>query len=309
MAAFPLFASLLLLGSSLSAQPPGKNRPGIVRLRNGAVTIRRNVADGTLRRDSLLTAQFKRHYYVMAQFDHVPDTNLRTEMAHAGLHLFDYVSDKAWLMELGDSFSIAQLRRFSIGGLGVLPPAAKIGRRLQEHPDEELHDPEKAIAVGYFGEMSADQVRQGITSTGATILPNKLQPPRVLFVKVANPAILERLAALPFVSYITAQPIKPRTLNYNNRASHGPDALAASHNLYGDGVVVGVGDDTDPYTHVDFTGREIDRFDAPPGTGHGVHTSGIVGGGGILNPQWQGMAPHSTILAQFFSDILVNTPA
>jgi hypothetical protein len=286
-----------------------QNRPGVVRLKNGVINVRRNIADGSLRRDSLLTAHFKRHYYVLAQFDRVPDTNLRAEMAHTGLHLYDYVSDKAWLVELGDSFSIAQLQRFAIGGLTALSPPSKISRRLQDHRDEDLHDPDKAIAVGYFGTLSPDQVRQEITATGAIIVPSKLQPPRVLFVRIPNPAILQRISALPFVSYITTQPIKPRTLNYNNRAAQGPDALAASRNLYGDGVVVGVGDDTDPYTHVDFTGREIDRFDGPPGSGHGVHTSGIVGGGGIINPMWQGMAPHSIILSQFFSDILVNTPA
>jgi hypothetical protein len=33
---------------------------------------------------------------------------------------------------------------------------------------------------------------------------------------------------------------------------------------------------------------------------------GIAGGGGILNPYFQGMAPHSTIISQYFSDILVE---
>ena len=291
------------------AQRIGRPQPGIVRLKNGAVTVRANIADGTLRRDSLQTARFRKHYYVLAQFDHLPDTNLRQEMARSGLRLFDYVSDKAWLVELGDSFSITQLKNFGISGLLPMPAYNKIGRRLQENTDEVLHHPDEVIAVGYFGTLSTDQARQEITATGAVILPSRIQPARVFFVRVANPAILQRLASLPFVSYITAQSIKPRTLNYNNRGTHGPDALAASRNLYGDGVVVGIGDDTDPYTHVDFSGREIDRFDAGPGSGHGVHTSGIVGGGGILNPMWQGMAPHSIILSQFFSDILVNTPA
>jgi hypothetical protein len=307
-AAFALFAFLVMLVSAISAQPVAPNRPGVVRLKNGIINVRHNIADGSLRRDSLQIARFKKHYYVLAQFDRVPDTNLRAGMTRAGIRLFDYVSDKAWLVELGDSFSIAQLKQFSIGGLVPLPASAKISRRLREHADEDLQDPDKAIAVGYFGTLAADQVRQEITATGAVIAQVKLQPPHVFFVRAANIAILQRLAALPFISFVTSQPLKPRTLNYNNRAVHGPDALAASRNLYGDGVVVGVGDDTDPYTHVDFTGREIDRFDAPPGSGHGVHTSGIVGGGGILDSRWQGMAPHSIIISQFFSDILVNTP-
>lgn len=306
---FPsLLVPLLLILSPAVAQPIRQPASGIVHLRTGIVMVRRNVADGSLRRDSLLTAHFREHYYVLAQFDRIPDRSLRAEMAGAGLHLFDYISDRTWLAALGDSFSIDELKRYAISGLSPLPATGKISIRLREHADEDLHDPDRLIVVGYFGGLTPDQLRQEITATGATIVPSRLQPPSVIFVRATNPAILRRLAALPFVSYIASQPITPRTLNYNNRATHGPDELAATRNLYGDGVVVGVGDDTDPYTHVDFSGREIDRFDAPPGSGHGVHTSGTVGGGGILNPQWQGMAPHSIILSQFFSDVLVNAP-
>ncbi len=102
----------------------------------------------------------------------------------------------------------------------------------------------------------------------------------------------------------------PKSLNYNNRATHGADALSSpsGRNLRGDGVVIGIGDDTDPYTHIDFSGRQIDRFAAPPGSGHGVHTSGTAAGGGILNPYYQGMAPHSTLISQFFSDIILEAP-
>ncbi|HXB94181.1 MAG TPA: S8 family serine peptidase, partial [Puia sp.] len=307
--AFAVLAVLFLHLSPATAQRIGKAQPGVVRLRNGTVPAFRNIADGTLRRDSLMTAHFRGHFYVLAQFDRLPDPNLRLDMAGSGLRLFDYVSDRAYLVEIGDSFSVDRLKDYRISGLFRLPAGSKISRRLEEHADEDLHNPDKLIAVGYFGNLQQTAMNEAIVATGAIIQPNKLQPPRVVFVRVANPGILQKLAALPFVSYIASQPLKPRALNYNNRGTHGPDELAATRNLYGDGVVVGVGDDTDPYTHVDFTGREIDRFDAPPGSGHGVHTSGIVGGGGILNPMWQGMAPHSTILSQFFSDILVNTPS
>src|SRR6202000_775020 len=106
-------------------------------------------------------------------------------------------------------------------------------------------------------------------------------------------AVLQKVASLPFISYIGPQPIKDMPLNYNNRAAHGADAIGASsgRNLQGDGVVVGVGDDSDPYTHVDFTGRLIERFPAVNGI-HGTHTSGTVAGGGVLDAPYKRMAPH-----------------
>ena len=228
-------------------------------------------------------------------------------MAAEGLHLYDYVSDHTYLAELQDSFDLATLKRYTVSGVFTMPVHSKLCSRLRDQPKEEIHSSDKLIAIGYFGTTPESVVRQGITAAGATIETVKFQPPRVLFVRVGDTATLRRLTALPYVSYLTSQPIQPKALNYNNRAAQGADALSASsgHRLYGDGVVVGIGDDADPSSHVDFTGRLLVRTPAPANQ-HGTHTSGSVGGGGILNPMYQGMAPHSTIVSQYFSDILAN---
>ena len=226
-----------------------------------------------------------------------------------GVRLFDYLPDKTYLAEVQDSLSTAGLVRYAVTGVFRMPLAYKIASRLQQHAEEDIHDPDKVIAISYFGSLSEDEVRQGITATGAVIVPEKIQPPHMLFVRIVSTAILEKLAALPYVSYLAAQPMRPRALNYNNRGAHGATALGASsgRNLQGDGITVGVGDDGSPYSHIDFTGRLIERFAANVGD-HGIHTSGSVGGGGILNPRNAGMAPHSTLINQYFSDILTNAP-
>jgi len=228
-------------------------------------------------------------------------------MAAEGLHLYDYVSDHTYLAELQDNFDLPTLKRYDVSGVFTMPVRSKLSNRLQTQAEQEIHSADKLIAIGYFGTVPESAIRQGITAAGATIETVKFQPPRVLFARVGDTAALRRLAALPYVSYLTAQPIQPKALNYNNRAAQGADALSASsgHGLYGDGVVVGVGDDSDPSSHVDFTGRLILRTPAPAGY-HGTHTTGSVAGGGILNPQYQGMAPHATVVSQYFSDILAN---
>lgn len=259
--------------------------------------------------DSLRPAIYRKKYYVLLQFEKLPDSAQKKELADMGIRLFDYVPDKAYLAEVQDSLPAAGLGRYAVNGVFRMPRAYKISNRLQQHVDEDIRDPDKVIAVSYFGSLSEEEVRQGIEATGAMIVPEKIQPPHMLFVRVGNAAVLQKLAALPYVSYVAAQPIKPRALNYNNRGAHGASALGASsgRDLQGDGVTVGVGDDSSPFTHVDFTGRLIERFAAPVAF-HGTHTSGSVGGGGILNQRNQGMAPHSTIVSQYFSDILTNAP-
>lgn len=280
----------------------------MVHFRNGILPTGRNIRNGSLRKDSLKTAHYNKKYYVLVQFDQLPDSAAKVAMAGAGLHLFDYVSDRTWLAALRDSFSIDELNRFAVSSVSRMPAAFKLHRRLQQDPANYIGGTDKLLAISYFGDISDQEVRKGIEATGVHIVPEKIQPPHMLFVSATGVSSLQKLAALPYVSYIAPQPMKSKTLNYDNRATHGADALAApttGRGLFGDGVVVGVGDDSDPYTHADFSGRLIERF-ASTVNDHGTHTSGTVGGGGIVNPRYQGMAPHATIVSQYFSDILSN---
>ncbi|MDP4247870.1 MAG: S8 family peptidase [Bacteroidota bacterium] len=164
------------------------------------------------------------------------------------------------------------------------------------------------IAVSYFGTLDQKEVVAALELTGARVLHPRLQPRQVLFVQAGESA-LEKIAALPFVSYVSVQHMKPGALNLEERAAQGVDALNSStgRNLQGDGITLGMGDNADPFTHVDFTGRLIDRYPDTPDF-HGTHTTGTAAGGGILDPRFKGMAPHATIVSQFFTDILVNSP-
>jgi len=299
--------SILIAGLGFNAAKA--QLPGAIRFKEGLYRTQRNIGATRLQHDSLRQASYKRKYYILVQFDRLPDSMQKRELEGLGLRLFDYLPDRAYLAELQDSFSTTALSKYAVSGVFRMPTAYKVAGRLQQHTEEDIYDQDKVIAVSYFGSLPVDEVRQGIEATGAVIVPEKIQPQHILFIRASNAAVLQKLAALPYVSYLASQPIKPRALNYNNRGAHGAGALGASsgRNLQGDGIAVGVGDNSSPFTHVDFTGRLIDRF-ADSVHVHGTHTSGSVGGGGILNQRNQGMAPHSTIISQFFSDILTNAP-
>lgn len=242
------------------------------------------------------------------QFEKLPDSVQKLELSASGIRLFDYLPDRAYLAELRDSASIASLSRFSVSSVVRMPPVYKIAERLRQHA-EDLNDPDRLIAVCYFGSMTESEVKEDLVNAGAVIVPQKIQPPRVIFVRAANQAVLDKLSNLPFVSYLASQPTKMRALNYNNRAAHGASFLGATSgkNLQGDGVTIGVGDDSSPWTHIDLTGRVIDRSSSSVNL-HGTHVSGSVAGGGILNERNKGMAPNATLVNQYFSDILNNAP-
>lgn len=269
-------------------------------------------------KDSLRPAHYKKSYYTLLQFDKLPGTAERKELAAMGIHLFNYIPDHSFQAEVPEDFSAGALEKYGVSGIYQLPVAVKVSRKLLKEgneytpgsrlSDEYAYKASVPIAVGFFGTLSQGEVGRELEQAGATIIPTKIRPDHVVFIQ-AGGTVLEKIAALPYISYLAPQSLKDQALNDNNRAAHGVDVLnnPLGRNLQGDGVTVGMGDDSDPYTHVDFTGRLIERFAAPIGS-HGTHTSGTMGGGGILDPRYRGMASHSTIVSQYFSDVLVNTP-
>ncbi|HWK04220.1 MAG TPA: S8 family peptidase [Puia sp.] len=280
-----------------------------VLFKNGLFRAEKNMLDGSLSKDSLGPVHYKKNYYTLLQFDQLPGVAERKELAGLGIHLFNYIPDHSFQAEVPENFAVSDLKRYGVSGMYQLPGTSKISRKLALNGDEYSRGVSSSlIAVSYFGTITAEEVSAALQQAGATIVPTKIQPARVLFIQ-AGAAVLQKIAGLPYIGYLAPQSLKDQALNYNNRAAHGMDALGnpSGRNLQGDGVTVGVGDNSDPYTHVDFTGRLIERF-APASSTHGTHTSGTVGGGGILNPRNKGMAPHSTIISQYFSDILSNAP-
>jgi hypothetical protein len=280
------------------------------RFKEGVLQGSRNISTGKFQYENLRLSRFAGHYYVVVQFDKLPDRQQRKDLAGLHVRLYDYIPGNSYLAEADTGFSLSDLRQYAVSNIAALPPVLKISGRLAETSDDGLRGPDRLVAVSWFGTVDSLTVLRQLTGAGASIVPSRVRPARTVFIRASSRATLEKLAALPFVSYLAPQSLTPRALNYDNRATHGADALSAplGRNLLGNGVVIGVGDDTDPYTHVDFTGREIDRFAAPPGSGHGVHTSGSAGGGGILDPAGMGMAPRSTILSQYYSDIILDAP-
>ncbi len=299
-----------LLVAALASFCLAKAQQTVIHLKTGQLRAERNISNASFRPDSLRAAHYNQKYYAVVQFDQLPDSLQKKELAENGIRLCDYVSDRAWTVELPDSFSTDVLRRFKASSLVRMTPALKIHSRLQQHP-EDLQDGRRLIAVSYFGSLSSSEVEKAVSAAGATIVPFKLQPPNTLFVRLPDVTALRKLASLPFISFLASQPITPKTLNNNNRAAHGVDAVSYSstqgRNLMGDGVTVGIGDEGDPNQHVDFTGRLIDRNPAAASR-HSTHVTGTLGGAGLKNPMYKGMAPHATLISQVYGDILNDAP-
>ena len=106
------------------------------------------------------------------------------------------------------------------------------------------------------------------------------------------------LAAEDAVQWI--EPPLPRMtpVNDSNRALTGADIVQAPpYELDGSGVTVMVYDGgTARETHVDFEGR-LTVHDGSGMDGHATHVAGTIGGGGVADPVFTGMAPGVTMVS------------
>lgn len=278
-----------------------------IHFKNGFIDKNKNLLRKKIGTLAFKDIRYNRKYFTLIQFEKTLTIDEKTALRSRGVYLSDYLPGNAFLAEISDSSILDELKNYHATGVYSLPLQFKISRNLGIDGNPES-DSRSTIAVSFFGTIDKSTVAEELQRAGATILSTKIQPAHVVFVN-ASPNAIRKIARLPFVSYISKQSLEDVPLNYNNRAIHGLDALSSfpGRNLQGKNVTVGIGDNSDPSTHIDFSGRLIQR-NATTITTHGTHTTGTLGGAGILNPMYKGMAPKARIVSQYFSDIIVNTP-
>ncbi|MFI5152189.1 MAG: S8 family serine peptidase [Chitinophagales bacterium] len=281
--------------------------PDQIFLKNGRAATDINLLRKKISAKSLQSIRFQNKYYVLLQFDELPAEVEKKILANRGVHLFDYLHANAFTAEIGDSSFFHEVSNFRVIGLYAQTPDSKISQRI--FPGFlESSEKNDLIAVSFFGTLDKSAVAAELVRAGAQIVQTKIQPTHVVFIKSSYP-VIQKISHLPFVAYIGKQSSQLVALNYNNRAIHAVDVVSASsgRNLQGTHVAIGVGDNGDPSTHIDFAGRLIVRSSQTPAT-HGTHTTGTTGGAGIVNVKYKGMAPQSTLISQQFDDILFNAP-
>ena len=299
LAAFSLFVSLKSSAQEII-------RP--VQLKSGTLTRSKNLLNDVHLTDSLNKHHFRNRNYALIQFNKLPTAEERKNLAQEGVLLYDYIPNNTYLAEITDRLAPGQLKKNIIASVFTMEAKNKIAPSVQKQLGEPMHDPDKLIAVSFYGNIDKATAIAELTQSGAQIRETKIQPPHVVFID-ATADVIQKIANLPFVAYISSQHMKPVSLNNKNRSASGFDILAypGGRNLQGAGVTLGIGDDGDASTHIDNSVHLINRNPGGP-THHGTHTMGTMAGAGIVSPRYKGMAPKATVIGQYFSDILVNSP-
>ncbi|MBL0234989.1 MAG: S8 family serine peptidase [Chitinophagaceae bacterium] len=302
-----LLAAVLLLPLISLAQVPVSQK---LLLRTGTIEPVPNISQDKLDAQHNRSSKLEGKRFAILQFDKIPTESEKITLKENGIELLEYVPDNAYTVTISDRPDADLLNRFHARALVELSPSQKIQSQLKD----QLYGTAE-VQVSFPGSYSFTDVKRMLVQKNFSITDESKKEYRVLSLSIPL-SRLEELASLPFIEYVEKAP-PPASILKTGWTQTGRDAIKASaltlpvsqggKGLKGLGVVVGVGDDSDPSQHPDFSGRVITRtwqgWDY-----HGTHVAGIIGGAGLINEVRRGAAPGATIVAQTLEEILTWAP-
>ena len=273
---------LLIVFLPLASLAQGQGR--VIKLKSGDFFAPSNVNNVNQLKSDLMASLFKERYHVLVTFSSLLPEASRKELELTGIVLQNFINNDTYFATIPGNYDFLSVSAYNITGINVIPPNLKIDNNLRLHELTGKY-PANPIAVIYSSDVSRDTVVNLLKHLGAIVVPTKYDQPGLVFINIGYDQLIT-VASFPFVIYLNKQSLIDIPINYNNNAAHGNATLSyngpGGRSLTGKAISVGVGDNSDVSTHTDFAGRLINR--TPTGvTYHGTHTTGTVGGAGIVN--------------------------
>ncbi len=292
------FAALALLITAGTTLADVKLTTGIINL----PTLTRAQVTQTLQ--SLATADAQ---HVVMQFDGPLSEADRDALAMSGVALTGYLGQHAFIATLSDTNVRATADVRSLQSVAAFSPAYKMHHLLQSGDlpayaivgDAGTDDPRIAVYALFHRDADLEAGSQLVESLGGEII-DTLESVNGVVAHLGQSAV-EVLAAQDAVLYI--EPPLPQfdmTNDSNRIITQANDVQAAPYGLDGSGVTVLVYDGgTARSTHVDFEGR-ASSLDGSGQHYHSTHVAGTIGGAGVANAAYKGMAPGVQIRSYGF---------
>jgi hypothetical protein len=248
---------------------------------------------------------FNGKYYLVVQFNSIPDEATKQRLASEGIQLKDYLPNYAYTAVVKENFNPASLRSANAKSVFALNNAQKLspevaGAGIPSHARNAIGYVD--LSVQTYEQISAGLISSRLAAMDAVILAE--QPVFRTFTVRVSEIYAKSLANLPFIQWI--EPIAPpnqlenlpgRTLHRTNILNDGVRALK------GEGINIGIWDGGPVSTaHMDFS--PAGRVQIMQGSGvvdHATHVAGTITGRGLINPRARGMAPNASLFSWDFN--------
>ncbi len=308
----PLIAAMLLFSLSMAAQDDSRYK---LLLKSGTFIPEKNISPEKLDLFNRKAVTIAGKTFAVLQFEHIPTTEERQQLLQAGIELLEYIPNNAYSITITGSLDPAILAQVKARAVIDLLPEQKMQPELAKgnFPDWSVKVAGTLdVWISFPKSFSYERVKQELRIRNFDITGESYKNYRIVALRIAAMRLNE-LASLPFIEYVQPAPHEDQPLNYNSKFASRANMLNASlsvggRDLKGEGVVVGIGDNGDVQSHIDFTGRIINRA-AEIFRGHASHVTGTIGGAGLIEELYKGYAPKATLISQLYSNIYTYAPA
>lgn len=235
-------------------------------------------------------------------------TNRVVVPSDGGLLQGEYIAPGVYGAIITKAHTAAQLRDYGISAIVSVLPAWKISDELSR--TVVTGDNEIAVSIAFSGNVSPEEAYRFITKHDCTLITDRLKT--MGYVNVTVSAL--KLNELAEWYGVTALDVYREDVALNANAKNATRARVLSapvglggSGLNGEGVTIGIGDNTTGAFHIDLVDRIV-NYNPAGYTNHGVHINGIAGGAGLVDPKGEGMGSALTITNHYFSEVLDATP-
>lgn len=240
---------------------------------------------------------------IYLHFTAAPDKN---RLKSAGIELQHSIQQNIYVAIVKRKADLTALQQNAITGWAAVSFADKINPELKidNSSSETISDILLSVRKG----MSKAEIEQSLVPFNARLsIEQRWKSQDIWEVEISHSKI-EALAAEPFAVSLTPRftpvGLLQQAMGFTNtQGAHQPITIGG-HNLHGENVSIGVGDNSDP-DHIDYIDR-LRTFNPVLGNSHGFHTTGTVGGDGIKDERYKGFANRSNLISDFFSQIIAN---
>lgn len=286
-----------------------------LKLHSGIVFPQKNITQEVVKNINKRLQKVNGKSFAVLQFDKIPTAQHREELTTAGIELMEYIPDRSYSVSFNREIDYVVLKKVGARAIIELTPEQKMSPAIAKgiFPSWATKTPGMIdVWISFPKTISFEEIKKLLLKKNIRITNTDYKEYHVIGLQIGIQRITE-IALLPFIEYVEAAPHGDQTLNIESRSISRVNILNASPglggaNLKGEGVVIGVGDNSDPHYHIDFSGRIINRA-ATAHNYHGTHVTGTLAAGGIRMEEYRGYAPKSVVISQLNSGIISNAPA
>lgn len=286
----PPYYAMVLLASIFAIQLSAQDHT--IRFQSGDVPSAAIQPPGQApENDSLLARSFYAgHYYLVLQFHSIPSADTLQAIAAAGVELFDYIPNYAYLAKAPTEveFDLPGIRGMAVyEALYKLPQSLAAG----DYPGHAYRDGALSLLLYPWPGEDPASLQAALAAQG---FPAGLASGDAVPISIPDSLLLE-LAAHPGIRYVGLPEPEPEPEGITGRNALRLNLLNQGNGigLDGAGVSIAIGDDG-RVAHEDFRGRLFDHTATNLGE-HGDMTAGLAIGAGNIDPQGMGMAPGATL--------------